>query len=177
MKNGTGTKKQDAAGSPRTTTFDNEDVRGASILQTIADMPCNYTIGVYKSEILKVATVGKLDPNGSGSAFWNDLSENGLPTEKSEDKNLKEKKDVCVAVCGQLSVKPGTCEDLEFSFVWDMPKVKFPKSTKLYSKYYTKYFGAEGSAGERITEYALKNYGKWEHLIVDEWQKEILEDE
>lgn len=178
FKNGTGTKKQDGAGGPRTATFASEDVQGATIMQTICEMPCNYSIGVYKSnDDIKVATVGKIDPNGNGSNLWNDLNENGIPTDKSEDKNLKDGKDVCVAVTGQKNLKPGVCDEMEFSLVWDMPKVKFPKGTKMYSKYYTKYFGADGKAGEKITEYAFKNYSNWELLIVDEWQKDILEDE
>lgn len=183
LKNGTGNKKQDAAGGARTEVFDEdsqEDGRlaGVTILQTISDMPCNYSIGVYKScDDMKIATVGKIDANGSGSAFWKDLKENGVPSEKSDDKNLKDGRDVCAAVSGQRTVKPGECEDLEFSLVWDMPKVKFPKGSKFYSKYYTKYFGADGNAGVRILDYALRNYSKWEQLIVDQWQNEILQDE
>lgn len=177
MKNGTGNKKQDGAGAARTATFDSEDIRGASIVQTITDMPCNYSIGVYKSDDIKVSTVGKIDPNGNGSALWNDLNENGIPSEKSEDKNLKEGKDVAVAVSGQKLLKPGVCDEIEFCFVWDMPKVQFPKGTKMYSKYYTKYFGADGAAGDKIIEYAFKNYSKWEQLIADQWQNDILQDE
>lgn len=178
MKNGTGNKRQDGAGAPKTKTFDSEDVVGATISQTVVEMQCNYSIGVRKSgKDDKVATVGKIDPNGNGSKFWNDLSENGIPTEKSDDKSLKDGRDVCVAVSGQKTVKPGAVDEIEFSLVWDMPKVKFPKGTKVHSKYYTKYFGADGEAGEKILEYAFKNFSKWEQLIVDEWQKEILEDE
>lgn len=178
MKNGTGNKKQDAAGGSKTAAFDSEEIHGATIMQTICEMPCNYTIAVNKTSVdVKVATVTKIDPNGNGSNLWNDLNDNGIPTEKSQDKNLKEGKDVCVAVSGQKTINPGVCDELEFSLVWDMPKVKFPKGTKMYSKYYTKYFGADGKAGEKITDYAFKNYCKWEQLIVDEWQREILEDE
>lgn len=178
MKNGTGNKKQDSAGAPKTKTFDSEDVRGASITQTITDMPCIYSLGVHKSsDDIKVATVGKIDPNGNGSSLWKDLKENGIPTEKSEDKNLKDGKDVCVAVTGQKTVKPGVCDELEFCLVWDMPKVKFPQGTKVYSKYYTKYFGNDGNASEKILEYSFKNYGKWEQLISDEWQRDVLDDE
>lgn len=177
MKNGTGNKKQDGAGTAKTATFDTEDVRGATIMQTISEMPCNYSIGVYKSsDDVKVATAGKVDPNGNGNNLWADLTENGIPTDKSEDKNLKDGRDVCVAVSGQKTINPGVCDELEFCLVWDMPKVKFPKGIKMYSKYYTKYFGSDGKAGEKIIEYSFKNYCKWEQLIVDEWQREILED-
>lgn len=178
IKNGTGNKKQDSVGAPKTTTFDTDDIRGASISQTISDMPCIYSIGIHKSsDDIKVATVGKIDPNGSGNSLWKDLKENGIPSDKSEDKHLKDGKDVCVAVTGQKNMKPGVCDELEFCFVWDMPKVKFPQGPKLYSKYYTKYFGNDGNASEKILEYSFKNYSKWEQLISDEWQRDVLEDE
>lgn len=183
VKNGTGNKKQDGAGAARTETFDEDSqgdgrLVGATIMQTISEMPCNYSIGINKSsDDIKVSTVEKIDPNSSGSGFWKDLKENGLPSGKSADKSLKDGKDACVAVCGQRILKPGDGDDLEFSLVWDMPKVKFPKGTKFYSKYYTKYFGADGKAGTKILDYALKNYSKWEQLIVDQWQSEILQDE
>jgi non-lysosomal glucosylceramidase len=178
-KNGTGNKKQDTAGNPKVKTFDSEDIRGAAIMQTIVDMPCNFHIGVYKSgdDSVKVATAGKIDPNGNGSAIWNDLNENGLPTEKSDDKSVKEGRDVAVAVSGQKVIAPGVIDELEFALVWDMPKVKFPKGTKWYTKYYTKYFGSDLGAGEKIMDYAFKNYSKWEQLMVDEWQRPILDDE
>lgn len=177
FKNGTGTKKQDLAGSPKTSMFDNEDVRGATIIQTITDMQCNYTIGVNKSnEQMNVGAI-KFDPLGNGEPLWKDLNENGILTDKSDDKNLKEGKDVCVAVCGQKTIPPGVCDELEFCLVWDMPKVKFPKGTRTFSRYYTKYFEADANAGPTILDYAFKNYSKWEQLIADEWQRPILEDE
>jgi non-lysosomal glucosylceramidase len=177
-KNGTGNKKQDAAGQPKASSFDIDDLQGATISQKITDLQCNYHIGIYKSDNLLVSTAIKIDPNGNGSCLWNDLNENGgLLTAKSDDKNLKDGKDVCVAVNGQKLIKPGTIEEIEFAVVWDMPKVKFIKSKKWFTKYYTKYFGGDGHSGEMIMNYAFKNYSKWEQLIVEEWQRPILDDE
>lgn len=174
-KNGTGSKKQDLAGCPRVETFDTDEIRGATIAQTIVDMPCSYHIGVCKSPDIKVATAGKIDPNGSGNGLWTDLNENGLPTEKSDDK--KAGKEVAVAVGGQKVLKGNSCDEIEFALVWDMPKVRFPKGTRWFTRYYTKYFGSDGKAGEKIMNYAFKNYSQWEQLILDEWQRPILEDE
>lgn len=176
MKNGSGNKKQDAAGAPKSSVFTNEDLEGVSITQTIAGMPCNYSIGVYKTDKNSVSKVAKIDPNGNGAAIWNDLTENGILTEKSEDKNVKDGKDVCVAICCSALLKPSECDEFEFGFVWDAPKVKFPKSTTVYSKYYTKYFDDDANAGVKILDYALKNYSHWESAIA-EWQKDVLEDE
>jgi non-lysosomal glucosylceramidase len=178
-KNGTGNKKQDSSGAPKASTFDNDETFGAKIEQKILDMPCNYFVGISKSgEFSKTGSASKIDPNGNGSALWADLSENGVPTEdKSDDKALKDGKDVAVAVSGQKILKAGEFGQIEFGIVWDMPKVKFLKSQRWFTRFYTKYFGDDLSAGEKILAYALKNYSQWEQIIHDEWQKPILEDE
>lgn len=80
-----------------------------------------------------------------------------------------------MALSAQITVKPETQSDLEFSLVWDMPVVNFLKKKHEYTRYYTKYFGKSGDAGPNITDYALQHYSKWENLI-DEWQRPILED-
>lgn len=135
-------------------------------------MPCNYHIGIAKSENLKISTTSKVDPNGNGSNLWSDLIKNGFLTENSEDKNLKDGKDILVAVLGQKSIKPGSSDQIEIGIVWDMPKIKFLKSNRWFTRFYTKYF----DNGEKILSYALKNYANWEILIHEEWQREILDD-
>lgn len=42
-------------------------------------------------------------------------------------------------------------------------------------RYYTKYFGANGDAGEKLCAYALQNYDKWDQII-SAWQQPILDD-
>ena len=59
--------------------------------------------------------------------------------------------------------------------MWDMPKVHFPKKMKTYNRYYTKYFGDNGSVGPDICDYALNNYPMWEKAIFL-WQDPILSD-
>ncbi|KAL7015975.1 hypothetical protein ACKWTF_016752 [Chironomus riparius] len=173
-----GNKKQDLAGCPKAETFDTDEAKGATIVQNIVDMPCNYHVGVFKAsdEDMKVTSAVKIDPNGNGSGLWNDLNENGIITNKSDDKSVKEGKDVCVAVCGQKTLKPKSSDEIEFGLVWDMPKVRFPKGKRWFTRFYTKYFGDDGKAGKKIMDYAFKNYSKWEQLMMDEWQKPILED-
>lgn len=175
FKNGTGNKKQDSEGNPETATFEQNDAKGVKIEQLIAGMKCTYCLACKESDDngVKISSCFKFDPNSSGENLWQDLKEHGKLSEKSIDESLKSK-DVGVAICGQVLVKPGTQTDVEFSLVWDMPKVKFSKSEKEHTRYYTRYFG-EGSAGQAISEYALLNYSTWEGLI-DEWQRPILED-
>lgn len=177
VKNGTGHKKQDSAGLPTTHEIVGEEFDGVQIRQTIADMKCNYLIGICKtSDDMKISKVTKIDPNGNGNSLWKDLKQNGILTESSEEKSLKDGKDVCVAVCAEKSILSKASDEIEFGFVWDMPKVQFPKGEKIFTKYYTRYFGADGEAGPRILDYAFKNYSSWEHLIHEEWQKDVLED-
>ncbi|XP_053672231.1 non-lysosomal glucosylceramidase isoform X1 [Anopheles nili] len=174
FKNGTGTKRQDAEGASETSAFTQGNARGVSIRQTIADMPCTYSVSCRSSSEINLTRCERFDPTGNGEKLWSDLKENGHLTEKSNDETLKSK-DVAVAVSGQILVQPGTTSQLEFALVWDMPKVHFQKRGKEYHRYYTKYFGKSGDAGPMISDYALNNYAKWERLI-DEWQRPILED-
>lgn len=84
--------------------------------------------------------------------------------------------DLGVAICARVSLKPKSQHDLEFALAWDMPTIHFPKKLKAHTRYYTKYFSANGESGPKICEYALKHYGNWEKLI-DNWQRPILNDE
>ncbi|XP_062545738.1 non-lysosomal glucosylceramidase [Armigeres subalbatus] len=174
FKNGTGNKKQDAEGNSETAEFNQSLAKGVSIKQTIADMQCTYCVSCKTSSEINLTRCLKFDPTGSGEKLWNDLKENGKLTEASVDENLKSK-DVAVAVSAQILVQSESSSDLEFSLVWDMPKIHFGKKAKEFYKYYTKYFGKSGDAGPSISDYALQNYGKWETLV-NEWQRPILDD-
>lgn len=81
-----------------------------------------------------------------------------------------------VALCARISLKPQSSNDLEFALVWDMPIIHFPKKMKAYKRYYTKYFNATGDVGPKICDYALMHYKNWEKQI-DAWQRPIFNDE
>ncbi|XP_055544706.1 non-lysosomal glucosylceramidase [Wyeomyia smithii] len=174
FKNGTGNRKLDAEGNCETESFSHGSAKGVSIKQSIADMKCTYCVSCKTSSEINMTWCEKFDPAGNGEKLWNDLKENGSLTEKSDDETLKGK-DVAVAVSAQILVHSESSSELEFAVVWDMPKIHFTKKMKEHFKYYTKYFGTSGDAGPVISDYALKNYAKWETLI-NEWQRPILED-
>lgn len=176
FKNGTGTKKSDAEGNAETSNFKHNDARGVKIDQSITGMKCTYCLACKESDEygVHISTCNKFDPNSNGDKIWQDLKENGKLTDKSIDENLKSK-DVGVAVSAQVLVKPESQAEMEFSLAWDMPKIRFCKSEKEHTRYYTKYFGSDGTAGPIISDYALSNYSKWECLI-DEWQRPVLDD-
>ncbi|XP_014087566.1 non-lysosomal glucosylceramidase isoform X1 [Bactrocera oleae] len=175
FKNGTGTKKQDAEGGAEATLITEGNVKGVGIRQKIAGMPCTYNLGCRVLPEISITRCTQFDPYGTGEQLWSELKENGQLSEKHCDEVLKTK-DLGVALCAQVAVKPNCSHDLEFVLAWDMPHIHFPKKLKSYTRYYTKYFDASGEAGPRICEYALKHYGSWEKLI-DAWQRPILNDD
>lgn len=161
-------------GNSETSLFLQNHAKGVNISQNIAGMPCTYSLGCKVSSEINITRCAKFDPSTNGDKLWSDLKENGNLTDKSIDETFKTK-DIAVAVCGQISVKPQNVGDLEFSLAWDMPKIRFRKGNRDLSRYYTKYFGDSGDAGAVLSAYALQNYIKWEQAI-DAWQKPILDD-
>lgn len=150
-------------GNPTTSTFDESDIKGASIKQTITGMNCTYSIACKSVDGAKeVSCCDKFDPAANGEKIWSDLKENGKLTEKSVDEHLKSMfinilflficgnvfhtyiyvafaiitaKDIGVAVCGQVTVQPQTYDDLEFALAWDMPVINFHKKIKQYTRF------------------------------------------
>ncbi|CAD7086391.1 unnamed protein product [Hermetia illucens] len=174
FKNGTGTKKQDYEGAPTTDMFAEGQAKGVSIKQTITGLECTYCLACRLLPEINITRCVKFDPAGNGEKIWSDLKETGRLSDKCVDDNPKTK-DVATALCAQVAIKPNATYDLEFVLAWDMPTVEFPMRMKKYSRYYTKYFGADGAAGPKICDHALKSYFNWEKLI-DAWQKPVLED-
>ena len=170
MKNGTGCKK-DSDRNQKSETFETDAVEGSIIKQCFEGLPCDYLIGVKKTKETLTSKVIRIKSNGPGNALWEDLSDNGILTEKSEDKNQRPGKDICIGVSSMIKLMPQQTGTIETAFVWHSPKVKFPKSQQEHLKYYTKYF----ENGQEIIEYALEKYPLWEKWI-SEWQKDVLED-
>lgn len=197
FKNGTGNKKQDAEGSASTELFMEGNAKGVTINQKINDMPCSYNLACRVLPEINITRCAQFDPSGTGDHIWQQLKEQGQLNEEAENENLKSKfceqfdnfsyfkkiffhflsaKDVGVALCARVSLKPKSSHDLEFVLAWDMPIIHFPKKLKAHKRYYTKYFNACGDSGAKICEYSLKHYNNWEKAI-DNWQKPILNDE
>ncbi|XP_061387409.1 non-lysosomal glucosylceramidase [Musca vetustissima] len=175
FKNGTGNKKQDAEGNATSTLFSEGNAKGVTINQVIAEMPCSYNLACRVLPEINITRCTKFDPCGSGEHLWQQLKEQGQLNDAAADETLKSN-DLGVAICARVALKPKSNHDLEFSLAWDMPTIHFPKKLKAHTRYYTKYFSANGESGPKICEYALKNYGNWEKLI-DNWQRPILNDE
>ncbi|XP_030242996.1 non-lysosomal glucosylceramidase isoform X1 [Drosophila navojoa] len=175
FKNGTGNKKQDAEGNPESQLIAEGSAKGVAIRQTIGDMPCSYNLACRVLPEISITRCPQFDPAGSGEQLWAQLKEYGQLNEQPTSETLKTK-DIGVAVCAQLALKPQASHELEFVLAWDMPKIQFPRKLQTHTRYYTKYFDDSGECGPRICEYALKQYASWERLI-DAWQRPILNDE
>ncbi|XP_037957731.1 non-lysosomal glucosylceramidase isoform X2 [Teleopsis dalmanni] len=175
FKNGTGNKKQDADGGADAILISEGNAKGVAIRQKIGDMPCAYNLACRVLPEISITRCTQFDPLGSGEQLWSELKEHGHLNEKHLDETLKSK-ELAVALCAQVTLKPNASHDLEFVLAWDMPKIHFPKKLIMHTRYYTKYFDDSGEAGPKICDYALKYYSSWEKLI-DAWQHPILEDE
>ncbi|KAH8352435.1 hypothetical protein KR084_004138, partial [Drosophila pseudotakahashii] len=175
FKNGTGNKKQDAEGGAESQLISEGNAKGVSIRQKIADMPCSYNLACRVLPEISITRCPQFDPAGNGEQLWAQLKEHGQLSEQPTSETLKTK-DIGVAVCAQVALKPMSSHELEFVLAWDMPKIQFPRKMQTHTRYYTKYFDDSGDSGPKICEYALKQYASWERLI-DAWQRPILNDE
>ncbi|XP_032592367.1 non-lysosomal glucosylceramidase isoform X1 [Drosophila grimshawi] len=175
FKNGTGNKKQDGEGNAESQLISEGNAKGVAIRQTIGDMPCSYNLACRVLPEISITRCPQFDPAGNGEQLWMQLKEHGQLSEQPTAESLKTK-DIGVAVCAHLALKPKTSHDLEFVLAWDMPKIQFPRKLQTHTRYYTKYFDDSGESGPRICEYALKHYASWERLI-DAWQRPILNDD
>lgn len=172
FKNGTGSKKQDRAGNPTTKDFESDLTKGVVVKQTIADMQCTYNLGSSKKPGVNITQCKQFDPKGDGSGVWGDLFQNGKFTKEKADEDLK-KQEVGVGLCTDFVVKPRLQQNVEFVLVWDMPVVHFPKKIQTHHRFYTKYFGADGNAGQKICDYTVEKFPEWEKEIF-RWQDKIL---
>ncbi|XP_052852653.1 non-lysosomal glucosylceramidase isoform X1 [Drosophila gunungcola] len=175
FKNGTGNKKQDAEGGAESQLISEGNAKGVSIRQKIADMPCSYNLACRVLPEISITRCPQFDPAGNGEQLWAQLKEHGQLSEQPTAETLKTK-DIGVAVCAQVALKPMASHELEFVLAWDMPKIQFPRKMQTHTRYYTKYFDDSGDSGPRICEHALKQYASWERLI-DAWQRPILNDD
>ncbi|XP_037708746.1 non-lysosomal glucosylceramidase isoform X1 [Drosophila subpulchrella] len=175
FKNGTGNKKQDAEGGAESQLISEGNAKGVSIRQKIADMPCSYNLACRVLPEISITRCPQFDPAGNGEQLWGQLKEHGQLSEQPTSESLKTK-DIGVAVCAQVALKPMASHELEFVLAWDMPKIQFPRKMQTHTRYYTKYFDDSGESGPKICEYALKQYATWERLI-DAWQRPKLNDE
>ncbi|XP_075215795.1 non-lysosomal glucosylceramidase [Lycorma delicatula] len=178
FKNGVGTSN-DSKGNCNSEFFDltedNQTVSGIVMNQNIYKLSCAYTLAALQKEGITVTRCPYFNPKGKGGTLWNDLLLNGkfIDSEKKSHTTRKGE-ELGVAVCTQTSVSAGSTNTVEFSLVWDMPKIFF-HGAYVHRRYYTKVFGKDGRSGPVMSQYALKHYKDWEKAIFN-WQTPIQDD-
>ena len=178
FKNGTGSKK-DKSGGAWTETFSegNGATRGVVIHQEMSNNPINYCLAARQSEDVHVSWCAAFDPNGSGDQIWQPLYGAGLlDSTETATQVTRKGEEVAVAISARSSVSVGETKDVEICLSWDCPKVKFGNGLKVHKKFYTRHFGDDGNAGQKMCHYALDNYNKWEKEI-ENWQESTLEND
>nr|XP_018906932.1 PREDICTED: non-lysosomal glucosylceramidase [Bemisia tabaci] len=146
-------------------------VSGATIKQKLNNMNCSYSIAALKNVEQNITVTTYFDPAGSGETLWETLKCDGNLSALNQTSHIG--KNVGVAVACECQISPGGASNAQFALTWDMPVIKFLESPKTFTRYYTKYFGSEGSNSPSMCEYALENYTKWEKEIF-QWQQPTL---
>lgn len=111
----------------------------------------------------------------SGEDVWNDFAADGQLDNLNDP---RPNPDNTVGLAGALAVTfdlaPGERRVVPFALAWDQPVVEFPAGTRWY-KYYTRFYGEDGTNAWRIAADALDRYPEWRRQI-EAWQRPILED-
>ncbi|XP_011314940.1 non-lysosomal glucosylceramidase [Fopius arisanus] len=156
--------------------FEYKNTSGVMIHQKLKGMPCTYAIGSRARENVGISRTLEFDPLGDGIEFWESLGRTGKLEAEPRRESPRRLKDIACGVCASIRVKADEMQELEFSIVWDMPKIQFAGKAQEYSRYYTKYFNnMDGTVAPEICDDALNTYRKWETKIYS-WQKIILQD-
>ncbi|XP_057653442.1 non-lysosomal glucosylceramidase [Diorhabda carinulata] len=173
FKNGTGSKN-DTNGACSSKAFSYENSEGVVLYHKIDNMPCAYALAAKTRDDLSVTKCLYFNPKSNGFDVWKQLKDNGEfdKTNTSVTENVYG--EMACGIAAKIRIGPRECQEVEMSLVWDIPTINFPLRQKIYSKFYTKYFGKE-NAILKIISYSFDNYSSWEEAIYN-WQEPVLED-
>ncbi|XP_017769202.1 PREDICTED: non-lysosomal glucosylceramidase [Nicrophorus vespilloides] len=173
FKNGIGNRKIDNKAACSSKPFSYFDSEGVVLYHQIEKTSCSYALAAKVRDDQNISKCVHFNPNSSGSGPWNQLYKNGKFDKVSDKKFDNYFGEMAVGVAVQTTVKPKNVKEMEFSLVWDMSVVSYFYKKQKYTKYYTKFFGMDGTL--KMVEYAFKNYKNWEQEIY-KWQEPILSD-
>lgn len=174
FKSGTGTEKQDREYPSWSKRVSSGDFEGIELHHRIKSMLCTYVLGTKKSEWVTVSKCLFFDPYSDGAKPWKQLYEFGKFKSKPEKQAVVDNGEMACGISCQIRLVSVKSKTVEMCLVWDMPVVNFVNSSKIYKRYYSKFFGTEDNSTP-LAEYALNNYQVWEKKIYS-WQKPILSD-
>ncbi len=135
--------------------------------------PLTFAISTLATPDLNASYRARFVTNTSGHDVWDDFSVDGdlgnLEDERPSSRDLS----IGGAISARLQIPAGEKRQVIFALAWDMPIARFGWGTGWYRRY-TKHYGREGIAVQRISQDALLNHPRWEEEI-NAWQKPILE--
>ncbi|MGH0128033.1 UNVERIFIED_CONTAM: hypothetical protein FKN15_077327 [Acipenser sinensis] len=178
MMNGTGTKDDKKGGhwnEPFHLEKEGEAVSGVLLHHCTHINPYTMAIAARAQPGRHLSHQTAFSPTGTCRALWTDLITDGQldsPAGPSPRTQKGEKTAAAVAAC--CTVPPLGKNTLEFSLVWDMPRIHFGAGEREHLRRYTRFFGSRGDAAPELSHYTLTHYRDWEHKIED-WQRPILE--
>uniref|UniRef100_A0AAR2LAB5 Non-lysosomal glucosylceramidase n=1 Tax=Pygocentrus nattereri TaxID=42514 RepID=A0AAR2LAB5_PYGNA len=179
MVNGSGHKDDKSGGhwnEPFNLEKEGESVSGVLLHHCTPVNPYTLCLAARKQSDREISYQTAFSPEGTCSALWSDLINNGrLDSPKGPSPPTQKGEKVAAALAVGCSVAAQGHNCVEFSLVWDMPKMTFGSREKEHMRRYTRYYGTNGDAGPSLSHYALTHYKDWEKSI-EEWQRPILED-
>ncbi|KAL7875731.1 hypothetical protein AOLI_G00106940 [Acnodon oligacanthus] len=179
MVNGSGHKDDKSGGhwnEPFNLEKEGESVSGVLLHHCAPVNPYTLCLAARKQSDREISYQTAFSPEGTCSALWSDLINNGRldsPEGPSPPTQKGEKVAAALAVGCSVAAQGHNC--VEFSLAWDMPKMTFGSREKEHMRRYTRYYGTKGDACPSLSHYALTHYKNWEKSI-EEWQRPILED-
>ncbi|XP_066273530.1 non-lysosomal glucosylceramidase-like isoform X1 [Branchiostoma lanceolatum] len=140
-------------------------------------MPCTIALGIPHKEGIRVTGSTSFNPAGSGKEIWRDLMYDGeLGSPEAPTNKTVKGEALAGAVCASFKLPSGGKQDTEFVLAWDMPLIKFVGSCRTYKRWYTRWFGEDGTAAPKLAAYTVSHYPEWERTI-EEWQRPILDNQ
>ncbi|CAF2632217.1 unnamed protein product [Rotaria sp. Silwood2] len=156
---------------------DDISATGISIKQTLRDMNLEYCIMGKKEpdNIITTRTNFNVESEIEGRNVWLDLTDDGRLTEIESQSPRIATLNSASCVCITTTVEPKSIKVSEFALAWHMPKIKFGYGSKIYTKWYTKFFDQETLNGTVLCLHTMNNRLTWEEAI-NKWQQPVLDD-
>jgi non-lysosomal glucosylceramidase len=104
--------------------------------------------------------------------LWNDFADDGVLTDTHDNKPSAHGEQIGAALAVTTTIKPNEVKKITYTLAWDFPVMEFKSGTKWYKRY-TRFYGTNGRAADRIAIDALEQYPEWEQAI-DEWQSPLI---
>lgn len=143
--------------------------------------PVTFAIAAQETNHVRISECPSFVISGKAQGFtakdmWHEIKENGSfdRLDSSQLPFVSEPgSSIGAAVAASLTIPSEAVRTVTFSLAWDCPEVVFP--TRTYHRRYTKFYGSQGNAADKIAHDAILEHGNWEDQI-ETWQKPILED-